>query len=59
MPSEHEGPTMALLVRKDLRLSPGKVAIQCAHGAVNAALLPKNRNKDFPTWQETGSRKIC
>ena len=60
MPSEHEGPTMALLVRKDLRLSSGKVAVQCAHGAVNAALFAKKtETRIFQRWQETGTRKIC
>ena len=60
MPSEHEGPTMALLVRKDLRLSSGKAAVQCAHGAVNAALFAKKtETRIFQRWQDTGSRKVC
>ena len=53
MPSEHEGPTMALLVRKDLRLSSGKVAVQCAHGAVNAALFAKKPKQGYSNAGKT------
>ena len=29
-------PTMAFLCRADLQLSPGKLAVQCAHAAVGS-----------------------
>ena len=41
----------ALIVRKDLKMKPGKVAAQCAHGALGAVLSLAKRNFD-------GSRDI-
>ncbi|HUL39037.1 MAG TPA: peptidyl-tRNA hydrolase, partial [Methanomassiliicoccales archaeon] len=41
---------MVIAVRKDLKLSSGKLAAQVAHAAVNCALASKRRK---PTWFET------
>lgn len=57
---EHDGPSMALIVRKDLKLSTGKTAVQCSHAAVNCALLArKNEPRIMERWQASGARKIC
>ena len=57
---EHDGPSMALLVRTDLNLSSGKVAVQCAHAAVNCALIArKSEPRIMERWQVNGARKIC
>ena len=59
MSQEHEGPSMALIVRKDLRLSAGKVAVQCSHTAVSCALIArKHEPRLMERWQSSGGRKI-
>jgi len=59
MSQEHEGPSMALIVRKDLRLSAGKVAVQCSHAAVSCALIArKSEPRLMERWQSSGGRKI-
>ena len=51
---------MALIVRKDLRLSAGKVAVQCSHAAVSCALIArKHEPRLMERWQSSGGRKIC
>lgn len=52
--------SMALLVRKDIEMSVGKVAVQCAHAAVDCSLQArKSIPQIFEMWRNTGSRKIC
>ncbi len=52
--------SMALLVRNDLEMSPGKVAVQCAHAAVDCSLQARKVIPQlFEMWRNTGSRKIC
>tara|TARA_B100000925_G_scaffold30389_1_gene20196 strand:- start:156 stop:530 length:375 start_codon:yes stop_codon:yes gene_type:complete len=59
MSQEHDGPSMALIVRKDLRLSAGKVAVQCSHAAVSCALIAKKSEpRIMERWQSSGGRKI-
>ena len=59
MSQEYEGPSMALIVRKDLRLSAGKVAVQCSHAAVSCALIArKHEPRLMERWQSSGGRKI-
>ena len=49
---------MVIVTRKDLNLSPGKLAAQVAHAAVNCALETKRRNsKWFNKWQNEGAKK--
>ena len=49
---------MIIVTRKDLELSPGKLAAQVAHAAVNCALETKSKkSKWFKKWQKTGSKK--
>jgi PTH2 family peptidyl-tRNA hydrolase len=60
MASMPDGPTMALVVRQDLRLTPGKVAVQCAHAAVSCTLSArKSQARLVERWRQAGARKIC
>ena len=47
------------LVRTDLKLKPGKLASQCCHGAVGAALLAFTRFQGlFSEWNAYGQKKV-
>jgi len=60
MSSERDGPSMALIVRKDLKLSTGKIAVQCSHAAVQCSLIAKKKeSRLFERWVNGGARKIC
>ena len=60
MLSDHDGPSMALVVRKDLKLSAGKLAVQCSHAAVSCSLqAKKSEQRRFERWTNGGARKIC
>jgi len=49
---------MVIVTRKDLDLSPGKLAAQVAHAAVSCALsTKKNNSKWFNKWQNEGAKK--
>ena len=49
---------MVIVTRKDLDLSPGKLAAQVAHAAVACALDTKKQNsKWFSSWQNEGAKK--
>jgi len=49
---------MVLIARKDLNLSPGKLAVQVAHAAVACTLLTKQNKPDwFKKWQHEGGKK--
>lgn len=49
---------MVIVVRKDLKLSPGKMAAQVAHAAVNCALIAKKRSPMyFDAWYNEGQKK--
>jgi len=49
---------MVIVTRKDLDLSPGKLAAQVAHAAVACALETKKVNsKWFTKWQNEGAKK--
>jgi len=45
-----------ILVRTDLKMSPGKVAAQVAHGAVEAVL--KSDSSVVSKWRNAGMKKI-
>jgi len=60
MLSDHDVPSMALVVRKDLKLSAGKLAVQCSHAAVSCSLqAKKSEARIFERWTSGGARKIC
>ena len=49
---------MVIAARKDLKLSPGKLAVQVAHAAVACTLeVKKKNNKWFKKWMEEGAKK--
>jgi len=49
---------MVIVTRRDLNLSPGKLAAQVAHAAVACALDTKKKNlKWFNKWQNEGGKK--
>jgi PTH2 family peptidyl-tRNA hydrolase len=50
---------LVVVVRKDLKLSPGKMAAQVAHAAVNCALIAKKRSPMyFDAWYNEGQKKV-
>lgn len=49
---------MVIVVRRDLKLSSGKMAAQVAHAAVNCAFAAKRRTPEwFDRWYSEGQRK--
>lgn len=49
----------AIVVRNDLYLSTGKLAVQAAHASVSAALIAKTKKKEwFNEWFESGQKKV-
>jgi PTH2 family peptidyl-tRNA hydrolase len=50
---------LVIAVRSDLKLSPGKMAVQVAHAAVNCALESKKKNERwFKAWYSEGQKKV-
>ncbi len=50
---------LVVVVRSDLRLSPGKMAVQVAHAAVGCALKCREENRRiFDAWLRDGQRKV-
>ena len=50
---------MVIVTRKDLKLSPGKLAVQVAHAAVACALETKRTNRRwFKKWMRGGAKKV-
>ena len=48
-----------IVVRRDLKLSSGKMAAQVAHAAVNCAFAAKRRTPEwFDRWYSEGQRKV-
>jgi peptidyl-tRNA hydrolase, PTH2 family len=59
MPAPRFEYKMVIAVRKDLKLSPGKLAAQVAHAAVNCALeARKKRSEWFDHWYKEGQKKV-
>jgi len=60
MSSSHNETTMVLIARKDLKLSAGKLAVQCAHAATSCTLVAiKSEKRLLERWKNSGARKIC
>ncbi len=50
---------LVIVVRDDLKLTSGKLAVQVAHAAVNCALSTKsNQGKWFTQWHREGQKKV-
>ena len=50
---------MVIVKRTDIQLSPGKLAVQVAHAAVNCALsCRKNNSRWFKAWYNEGQKKV-
>lgn len=50
---------LVIVVREDLKLSPGKLAAQVAHASVTCALeCSKKRKAWFDGWYAEGQRKV-
>ena len=45
-----------ILVRQDLKLPKGKMAVQCAHASSSA--LIKSHKDDLKKWQSSGMKKV-
>lgn len=49
---------MVLIIRNDLKMGKGKVAAQCAHGAVAAYKAALKHPKLLSAWEKEGQKKI-
>lgn len=50
---------MVLVVRNDLDLSPGKLAVQASHAAVSCAVKSrKEKKRYFKRWFKEGQKKV-
>lgn len=59
MKSEAYEYKLVVAVRTDLRLSPGKTAVQVAHAAVSCSIQSKEKNRRvFDAWYGEGQKKV-
>lgn len=50
---------LVIIVRHDLKISPGKMAAQVAHAAVSSAMRAKSEKKEiYSAWMREGQRKV-
>lgn len=50
---------LVVVVRDDLKMTGGKLAVQVAHAAVSCAMQAKARKSDwFSSWYREGQRKV-
>lgn len=50
---------LVVVARRDLKLSPGKLAVQVAHAAVDCALKAKAEDeRAFKKWKSEGQKKV-
>ena len=60
MVSTAEDPSMVLIARKDLKMSAGKLAVQCSHAAVTCTFNARKRHARLvERWKNGGARQIC
>ena len=60
MVSTADEPSMVLIARPDLKMSAGKLAVQCSHAAVSCTLnARKTHARLVERWKNAGARKIC
>ncbi len=48
---------MVILVRKDLGMSSGKIAVQCAHASTEAGMRCEKNKLD--SWKKQGMKKVA
>jgi PTH2 family peptidyl-tRNA hydrolase len=59
MPASSEAPTLAVLVRQDLGMGPGKVAAQVGHAAVGCSLASRTAaSHRFERWRNEHGRLV-
>ena len=59
MPDDEFKNKLVVVVRKDLKLSPGKMSVQVAHAAVTCAIqCKKNDPRWFKSWYSEGQKKV-
>jgi PTH2 family peptidyl-tRNA hydrolase len=50
---------LVVVLRADLKLKPGKIAVQAAHASVNCAFAAKKTHKKwFRAWYNEGQKKV-
>lgn len=50
---------LVVVIRADLKLKPGKIAVQTAHASVNCALAARKTHKKwFRAWHDEGQKKV-
>lgn len=50
---------LVVAVRTDLKLSPGKLAVQVAHAAVGCSVIAREKDrKTFEAWLSEGQKKV-
>ena len=50
---------LVVIVRDDLKLSTGKLAVQVAHAAVNCSMsAKKNKSSWYSSWFQEGQKKV-
>ncbi len=50
---------LVVVIRDDLRMTPGKLAVQVAHAAVSCTIDAKSKRADwFARWYREGQRKV-
>ncbi len=59
MRREKDDYKMVIVVRDDLKLSPGKLPVQVSHAAVECSLLSKRKKPGwFRKWRDQGAKKV-
>ena len=50
---------LVVAIRTDIKLTPGKLAVQVSHASVTCALeAKKNNSRWFKTWYKEGQKKV-